>query len=86
MKNQTSSTDKKRESIRYSSSFSIKDDSRERRRLEMKRRFAVLQSRRVHLERELVAIKAALFSLDQQMKSCTGYQQLSMNRQSLSLK
>ncbi len=50
---------------------------RERRRLEMKRRFSVLQSRRSHLERELEAIKVALLSLDHQMQSYAAYEQFS---------
>ena len=51
-----------------------------RRRLEMKRRFGILQSRRSHLERELEAVKNSLISLDHQMKSYASYEQLLMHK------
>ncbi len=51
----------------------------ERRRLEMKRRFVMLQTRRSQLERELQTIKALLFSLDKQMQHQSSYKQLSIN-------
>ena len=51
----------------------------DRRRLEMKRRFGILQSRRSHLERELEAVRNSLFSLDRQMKNYALYEQLSMH-------
>ena len=61
--------------------FSINDhlngDHRERRRIEMKRRFMVLQSRRVSLERELEGVKTCLFALDKQMQSNANSEKLS---------
>ncbi len=56
------------------------DGSRERRRLEMKRRYVGLQSRRNHLERELEAVKNCLFSLHRQMQNHAAYEQLSINK------
>ena len=55
------------------------DDYRNRRRLEMKRRFVQLPSKRSHLERELELINASLFSLDKQMKNYAAYEQLTIN-------
>ena len=68
----------------YASSHLAKDSSshneyQDRRRLEMKRRFGILQSRRSHLERELEAVRNSLFSLDRQMKNYALYEQLSMH-------
>ena len=54
-------------------------DYGDRRRLEMKRRFVILQSRRSQLERELQTIKALLLSLDKQMEHYSAYKQLSIN-------
>ena len=53
-------------------------DYQARRRLEMKRRFGILQSRRSNLERELEAVNTSLISLDRQMQSYAAYEQLSM--------
>ncbi len=78
MKSPLPASRKNEKSIGYMSSGSPKDDYRERRRLEMKRRFSVLQSRRSHLERELESIKIALLSLDRQMQSYAAYEQLSI--------
>ena len=75
-----SSTGKTRNLIRYSSKVSPKDDYRDRRRLEMKRRFGILQSRRSHLERELEAVKCSLLSLDQQMQNHDAFEQLTIQR------
>ena len=66
------------------SSHLAKDSSnhneyQDRRRLEMKRRFGILQSRRSHLERELEAVRKSLSSLDRQMKNYALYEQLSMH-------
>ena len=66
------------------SSHLAKDSShhneyQDRRRLEIKRRFGILQSRRIHLERELEAVRNSLFSLDRQMKNYALYEQLSMH-------
>jgi hypothetical protein len=55
------------------------NEYQDRRRLEMKRRFGILQSRRSHLERELEAVRNSLFSLDRQMKTYALYEQLSMH-------
>ena len=55
------------------------NEYQDRRRLEMKRRFGILQSRRSHLERELEAVRNSLFSLDRQMKNYALYEQLSMH-------
>ena len=43
-------------------------DHRERKRLEMKRRIGLLHHKRACLERELIDIKKALISLDDQMQ------------------
>ncbi len=51
----------------------------DRRRLEMKRRFVMLQTRRSQLERELQTIKTLLVSLDKQMNHQSSYRKLSMN-------
>ena len=51
----------------------------DRRRLEMKRRFVMLQTRRSQLERELQNIKALLLSLDKQMQHYSSCKQLSIN-------
>ncbi len=56
----------------------IKNDYRERRRLEMKRRMGVLHHRRACLERELNDIKVALVSMDRQMQKDKAYEQLSI--------
>ncbi len=66
-------------SATYSPDSSSKKEYQDRRRVEMKRRFGLLQSRRSHLERELEAVKGSLISLDRQMKSYAAYEQLSMN-------
>ncbi len=58
--------------------YTSKDEYRYRRRLEMKRRFGILQSKRNHLERELDAIKNSMFLLDQQMRTYEAYEQLSI--------
>ncbi len=55
------------------------NDYLDRRRLEMKRRFVLLQTRRSQLERELQTIKSLLLSLDKQMQHYSSYQQLSIN-------
>ena len=55
-------------------------DYMDRRRLEMKRRFGVLQTRRSYLERELAAIKMSLHSLDKQIKNSIHIKQLSSQR------
>ncbi len=52
---------------------------RDRRRIEMKRRFILLQTKRANLERELEGIKLALISLDKQMKHYSAYEQLTIN-------
>ena len=57
--------------------FLIKIDYRERRRLEMKRRMGVLHHKRICLEQELLAIKGALISLDQQMQRDQAFEKLS---------
>ena len=54
----------------------LNNDSLERQNLEMKRRFEGLQVRRVHLERELQAVKNCLLSLDQQIKHHKAFQKL----------
>ncbi len=55
-----------------------KDGYRERRQLEIKRRFSILQHKRGQLERELRAIKTMLFALDKQIQSFSDYEQLSI--------
>ncbi len=54
------------------------DEFRDRRRLEIKRRFMTLQARRSRLERELSSINALLASLDSQMQHYCSYEQLSL--------
>ena len=56
-----------------------KDSFREKRHVELKRRFSLLQHKRGQLERELHTIKSLLVSLDRQMQSYSDYQQLSIN-------
>ena len=53
-------------------------DYLKRRQLEIKRRVGVLHYRRDRLERELKAIKSALFSLDQQMQRDSSCKQLTI--------
>ena len=79
MKNPGADKVKKANKIHYSSKTFQKEDSRDRRRLEMKRRFGILQSRRNHLESELKAVKNSLIRLDQQIQSFSSYEQLVMN-------
>jgi len=55
----------------------LNGDHRERRRIEMKRRLMVLQSRRVNLERELERVKTCLFALDKQMQNNANLEKLS---------
>ena len=64
--------------VSNSPEYSSKDEYRHRRRLEMKRRFGILQSKRNHLERELDAIKNSMFLLNQQMQTYEAYEQLTM--------
>ncbi len=75
MKNQSASIDK---SQKRNSQFQ-KDSFREKRQIEMKRRFSLLQHRRGQLERELHTIKSLLLSLDRQMQSHSDYEQLSIH-------
>tara|TARA_B100000131_G_scaffold296692_1_gene314789 strand:- start:120 stop:350 length:231 start_codon:yes stop_codon:yes gene_type:complete len=56
-----------------------RDSFREKRHIELKRRFSLLQHKRSQLERELHTIKTLLVSLDRQMQSYSDYQQLSIN-------
>ena len=74
-----SKTSKMKTSFLVNSSLSSRNEYQDRRRVEMKRRFGLLQSRRSHLERELEAVKGSLISLDRQMKSYAAYEQLSMH-------
>ena len=57
-----------------------KNECRERRRIEMKRRFVTLQARKSQLEHDLESIKALLLSLDKQMRHYSSYEQLSLKR------
>ncbi len=68
-------------SIRYSSDNHSSESDLKRQRLELKRRFGILQSRRTYLERELEAVQNLLISLDRQIKSHQAYEQLSIKRQ-----
>ena len=56
-----------------------RDGYRERRRLEMKRRFGLLLSKKSSLECELDTVKRSLISLDQQMQHYEAYEQLSIH-------
>ena len=56
--------------------YSIKTETRERKRLEMKRRIGILHHKRACLERELSSIKVALISLDRQMQRDSAYEKL----------
>ena len=76
MKNQSSSTQQNQPPSVCSGKSFLDDNSRERRNLEMKRRFQGLQVRRDHLEKELQAVKNCLVSLDMQMKKDEAYTQL----------
>ena len=58
--------------------YSLKTESRERKRLEMKRRIGILHHKRACLERELNAIKVALICLDRQMQHDSAYEKLSL--------
>ncbi len=58
--------------------YSIKTDTRERKRLEMKRRIGILHHKRACLERELSSIKVALISLDRQMQHDSSYEKLTL--------
>ena len=78
MKTSRSKNERIEQQLSYLSKPSLNNDYRDRRRLEMKRRFVVLQSRRSHLERELEGIKNSLVSLDQQMQSYEAYDQLTL--------
>ena len=53
------------------------NEYQDRRRVEMERRFDILQSRRSHLENELEAVENFLYSLDRQMKNYAIFEQLS---------
>ena len=46
----------------------------ERRKQEMKRRFIMLKSRKIQLERELKSLKELLLSLDKQMHAYQAYE------------
>ena len=69
MKNRISENDEAEDSDSYSSNYSLKNDYKERRRLEMKRRLGLLNYRRERLERELGAIEISLFTLNKQIQS-----------------
>ncbi len=55
------------------------NQNEDRRRLEMKRRFLLLHTRRSQLERELRTINALLLSLDKQMQHYSSCKQISLN-------
>tara|TARA_B100000700_G_C14532477_1_gene618180 strand:+ start:220 stop:462 length:243 start_codon:yes stop_codon:yes gene_type:complete len=76
MQTQSSSSQKNQNPNDYLGKSVLNDNSRERRNLEMKRRFQGLQVRRDHLEKELQAVKNCLVSLDMQMKKDEAYTQL----------
>ncbi len=78
MTNSVSQNKKLGKTINDPLSYSSRNEYRNRRRQEMKKRLGVLHYRRERLERELEAIKAALFSLDQQMSRDAAYEQLSI--------
>tara|TARA_Y100001968_G_scaffold326656_1_gene370185 strand:- start:338 stop:580 length:243 start_codon:yes stop_codon:yes gene_type:complete len=78
MNNQCSDSQKNSSSSIDKAKSIWEDDSRERRSLEIKRRFQGLQVRRDHLERELQAVKNCLISLDRQMQDDASYNQLLM--------
>ncbi len=75
MKNQSSTIRNPEDQV----GFVQKDFYRERRQIEMKRRFSLLQQKRAQLERELQTIKTLLISLDKQMQCSADYEQLSIN-------
>ena len=56
-----------------------RDGYRERRRLEMNRRFGLLLSKKRSLECELDTVNRSLNSLDQQIKHYEAYEQLSIH-------
>ena len=76
MKNQTSEITDPEDFSSCSSNDSFKKDFKERRRLDMKRRFGVLNYRRERLERELGAIKISLFTLKKQLQSDAAFSKL----------
>mgnify|MGYP001171794113 CR=1 FL=1 len=79
MASQSSDSKRKpRKSVCYSTNYALKADYREIRRLDLKKRLGVLLYRRERMERELEAIKAALSTLEEQMKSNVAYEQLSI--------
>ena len=79
MASQSSDSKRKpRKSVCYSTNYDLKADYREIRRLDLKKRLGVLLYRRERMERELEAIKAALSTLEEQMKSNVAYEQLSI--------
>ena len=59
--------------INYASRMFITEDHIVRRKQEIKRRFSVLQSRRINLERELKAVKLCMISLDRQLQNYSKY-------------
>ena len=79
MTSQSSDSKRKpRKSVYYSTNYALKADYRESRRLDLKKRLGVLLYRRERMERELEAIKAALSTLEEQMKSNVAYEHLSI--------
>lgn len=78
MKNPSSVARQMRSSdLQLTNSFK-QDEARQRRLLEIKRRFKGLQIRREHLENELQSVKNCLISLDRQMRYDASFKQLSM--------
>ena len=57
--------------IAYASSLFLTDGHIMRRKQEIIRRFGVLQSRKIYLERELKAVKLCMLSLDKQLQNCS---------------
>ena len=75
MKVQNAMEGKTDDVIRYSSKSYKTIDYRDRRQQEMKRRFGILQSRRIYLESELKGVNNCLHILEQQIQSYSTFKQ-----------